>query len=387
VPTMTSARQWPTSRLRAAFVMEQALGHVTHYRNLRSFADTQIYVQPTWLPIDFKVEGPTRLLPFFSTNWSVRASWRARRALDAVDARNSFDALFFHTQVTSLFSIGLMSAVPTLISMDATPINYDTLGWEYGHRPAGDGPVDRQKYRLNRRAFHAAVGLVTWSEWARRSLIDDYEVPRDKIRVITPGASPTFFEIGQARVTAPHRDKNDHMQLLFVGGDFQRKGGQMLLELMRGPLGELCDLHLVTGANVPAQRNVFVYRGVQPNSDELRRLFSNADMFLFPTFADCLPVALQEAAAAGLPAIATNVGALPESITDRGTGLVVPPGDGRALQAAVESLLVDQGRRVQMGRAAHALACRRFDARYNNQVLLDFLREVANSSHSMRRAA
>ena len=67
--------------IHTAFVMEQALGHVTHYRNLREVADRQPDVQPVWLPIPFDVRGPARLVPASSNTWSVRASWRARRAL------------------------------------------------------------------------------------------------------------------------------------------------------------------------------------------------------------------------------------------------------------------------------------------------------------------
>ena len=60
----------------------------------------------------------------------------------------------------------------------------------HGHTAApepGNGFVDRQKYRLNRRAFHAAEALVSWSDWARRSLIQDYGVDDARVRTIAPG--------------------------------------------------------------------------------------------------------------------------------------------------------------------------------------------------------
>ena len=109
--------------VRAAFVMEQTLGHVTHYRNLRAVATQQAIVDPTWLPISFDVHGPERLIPLLRSNWSVRASWRAWQALRGALARQPHEALVFHTQVTSLFSVGLMRHVPSIISLDATPIN------------------------------------------------------------------------------------------------------------------------------------------------------------------------------------------------------------------------------------------------------------------------
>src|SRR5262249_52045583 len=148
-------------------------------------------------------KGPERFVPMLRSNWSVRASWRARRALDAASARRPIQAAFFHSQVTSLFSTGFMRRVPSIISMDATPINYDSVGEHYGHAAARGGFLDRKKYQLNLQAFHAAAGLVAWSDWARRSLIDDYGIDSRRIRVIPPGAPPRFFAIGDARGTRP----------------------------------------------------------------------------------------------------------------------------------------------------------------------------------------
>ncbi|MBV9354322.1 MAG: glycosyltransferase family 4 protein [Chloroflexi bacterium] len=360
--------------------MEQALGHVTHYRNLRTVADRQPDITPVWLPIPFDVRGPARLVPVLSNTWSVRASWRARRALDAVRQRVSLDAIVFHTQVTSLFSVGMMRDMPTVISLDATPINYDTIGRPYGHRPAGHGLLDRKKYELNRRAFHAAAKLVAWSEWARRSLIQDYGVDPTRIHVLAPGAASPYFEIGEARLAEPRsQDPARPVRILFVGGDFYRKGGPLLLDCLRGPLGRRCELHLVTQCHVQPQPNVFVYSGLKANSQPLLRLFAEADLFVLPTQADSFGLVLMEAAAAGLPAVATNVGGLPEAVRDGESGVLVQVGDQPGLEAALTALVEDPVRRLRMGRAGHAMARQKFDANCNNRRLLDLVRELVEA--------
>jgi glycosyltransferase involved in cell wall biosynthesis len=371
--------------VRAAFIMEQALGHVTHYYNLRDAVAEQEEVAPTWLPIPFDVQGPARLIPVLRSNWSVRASWRARRALQAVLASHAHDVLLFHTQVTALFSPALMARIPTIVSLDATPINYDSVGPYYGHRAAGNGFLDRQKYRLNRRVFQGAAAMVAWSEWAKRSLVDDYGADPLHVRVIAPGAAPSYFEIGERR--APRlgsRGAGDDregrpVRILFVGGDFQRKGGPLLLECMRYALADRCELHLVTKAAVPPQRNVFVYRDLGPNSPELTRLFAEADIFVLPSNAECLAVVLMEATAAGLPVITTDVGALREAVKPGESGIVLHPGDGRALLRALRALVDDAAFRARAGRAGHALAREKFDARRNNRALLDLVRDVSQS--------
>ena len=103
--------------------------------------------------------------------------------------------------------------------------------------------------------------------------------------------------------------------LLFVGGDFDRKGGRCLLDAFR-TLGANANVRLdvvSTSAEVPDDLpNVTVHRGLTPNSPQLRDLYSaETDVFVFPTRADCLPLAIAaEAMAAGLPDNATHVGDL-----------------------------------------------------------------------------
>jgi glycosyltransferase involved in cell wall biosynthesis len=280
-----------------------------------------------------------------------------------------------------------MRRIPTLVSLDATPINYDSLGEHYGHRPAGDGFLDRQKYALNRRTFHAAAGLVTWSEWARQSLIKDYGVRADAVRVVAPGAAPGYFDIGFARAMLNTPRRPGIVRALFVGGDFARKGGHDLLAAMRGPLADTCEVHLVTQADIAPQKNVYVHRGLTPNSPELLRLFAEADFFVFPTHADCLAMVLMEAAAAGLPVITTDVGALAENVEPGRSGFVIRHGDVGALTLSMRALIADAELRQRMSRATFAVARERFDAQRNNRVVLDLLGALAEARPTVRRAA
>lgn len=375
---------------RVAFVMEQTLGHVTHAQNLHAMLAERPELAPEWLPIPFEVEGLARLLPYYRGNWSVRASWRARRAVAGALARGPLDALVFHTQCTALFSVDRMRRLPTLISLDATPINFDdvTRHGGYDHAIAGQGFLDRQKYLMNRRAFQAASVLVPWSAWARQSLIDDYGADPDRIQVLAPGANPAFFALGRRRLErGPTDDPARPVRLLFVGGDWARKGGPQLLEALAGLPAGSWTLDVVTRASVPATPGVTVHHGVTSNSDTLLRRFAEADVFVLPSLGECLAVVLMEATAAGLPVITTDVGALAEAVNPGETGLVVPPDDVLALHQALSSLLNDPARRRAMGRAGHTLARERFDAAANNRTLLDLVADLVRQGARAGRAA
>ncbi len=357
--------------------MEQTLGHITHAQNLRAAAARQANVEVTWFPIQFEVGGVERFVPGYGGNWSVRASYRARTWLAREQARRSFDVLFFHTQVTALFSLGLMRRVPSVISLDATPKNFDTVGASYGHRPASDGWLDSRKYRMNRDAFGAARALVAWSEWSAASLVADYGIPRERIVVVAPGASAAYFALGECR--APVVEPHATVRLLFVGGDFVRKGGFLLLEAVRAARTRRAfELHVVTRDALPATPGVVVHHGIGPNSPELLALFAKSDVFVLPSLGECLSVALMEASAAGLPMISTNVGGLSEAAIDGRSALVVRPGDPVSLRLAIERLVDDDALRARLGRDAYALARSKFDADRNNGRILELVTSMAH---------
>jgi glycosyltransferase involved in cell wall biosynthesis len=94
---------------------------------------------------------------------------------------------------------------------------------------------------------------------------------------------------------------------------------------------------------------------------ELRPLFAAADLAVLSSDNEGTPVSLIEAAAAGLPAVATDAGGVRE-VVGEGTGALAPRGDTGALASALLSLAGDPERRARYGRAARARALERFGA-------------------------
>ena len=382
--------------VRIGFVLEQALGHVTHGRNLTAALrepELVSQVAPVVVPIPFGVSGWRASVPVFGTNWTVRAGLRARRAMRTLVRHDRVDALFVHTQVPAMLAGRWLTAVPTVVSLDATPLQYDRMGAAYDHS-VGSARAEAVKRRVHRHCFDRAAHLVCWSEWARHSLVADYGIDPERVSVVAPGVDLTRW--------TPSTERHDDavVRLLFVGGDLARKGGFELISAVAALRRRLADetgvdvhLDLVTAiddraladglvaagssADALVAAGAEVHRNLQPNSVELVDLYRTADVFCLPSLGDCFPLALSEAAASGLAIVATDVGATAELVRDGVTGLVVAPGDIDGLASALHRLVTDVGLRAQFGAAARALVEREHDARRNAARLVEIVTAAA----------
>jgi len=94
--------------------------------------------------------------------------------------------------------------------------------------------------------------------------------------------------------------------------------------------------------------------------DDLPRWMGCLDLLVHPAYIEGLGVSLLQAAAAGVPIIASRAGGMPEAVRDGENGLLVPPGDVAALQAALLRLLTDDALRRRLGAGGPALIAREF---------------------------
>lgn len=356
------------------FIMEQALGHITHTKNLQTNVPLDPEVRAHWGLIPFEADGIAGRIPVYKSNWTVRAGLRARRAVAKIARKTPLDGLFFHTQVPAILATGWVKKIPSIVSLDATPMQYDQLGAFYQHEQ-GPAWLEQLKWRLNRDCYHAARRLVAWGEWTKQGLIADYGVPADKITVIPPGVN-----VAEWRRPTPRQRHDDPIKILFVGGNLERKGGLLLLDAFRAlrPLG--VELHLVTKDKVDPEPGLFVYNNMQPNSQPLKDLYHRCDVFALPTFGDCLPMVLSEAGASGMAVVSTNVAAIPEIVRNDETGLTVPAGDAAALTEALRSLALSPDLRMRLAERAINHVARAYDAQKNASRLLDLLKSEADTA-------
>ncbi len=261
---------------------------------------------------------------------------------------------------------------PLFVDLDWTLEQREAWAPIYERRPPRVGMAFASR-RLAEGMFRSGVTqFFPWSEWAADGL-RSVGVEEQRIRTLVPGVDTSVF-----RPQAALSGKGRRLRLLFVGGELERKGGDILLQLMRGPLGNQCELDIVTRDEVPDTPSTRVHR-LLPGSTELTELYARADLFVMPSRAECFGIATIEALASGLPVIVGNTGASPEIVRHDETGWLVKPtidGVRRALETACEH----RHRLPLMGRAARRDAEVRFDSRANDAAIVSAILEALPST-------
>jgi glycosyltransferase involved in cell wall biosynthesis len=302
--------------------------------------------------------------------WNAGLTARRRLLARGLDR---FDVLHFHRQATAYASLDLMEQRPSIVSMDCTQscMMQDTESaaerWALGFNVRRDGAILRR-----------AAAIVSTSHWAEHEVRRLYPDCATPIHVMP---NPVMLDLFDPRwIDERLARAGTRPQCLFVGGDFPRKGGDDLLRAWEaGGFASRADLVLVTGWTIdrPLPEGVRQLRGIHGQTPEWTSAWRGADVFVMPTRNEAFGLVFQEAAAAGLPVIATRLNAIPEIVADGETGILVAPGDTAALVAALDRLIGSAELRASMGLAARRKIERDADPAAHRERLVALIREVA----------
>jgi glycosyltransferase involved in cell wall biosynthesis len=279
----------------------------------------------------------------------LAASRHVRRQLENLHGREPFDAVVVNTQSIGLDLPRWPGCPPVFVCMDAT---FDQLARSPWLAPGAIGrlaaPLTLAYLCQRERALiRSATGLLPWSDSVRRSLIEGYGVPAGRIEVLPPSVEPP----GEPNVpSAPDIAKS--RRILFVGGDFARKGGRVLLEAYRRHLRGGYELHLVTASDVPPEPGVFVYRDIRAYTPEWIERWRKADVFAFPSTLETFGIVLLEALSFGVPVVSSRAGAAAEVLGEGSAGVLVDRLTPEGLAAAIRGVFADPsatGARVRRG--------------------------------------
>ncbi len=267
-----------------------------------------------------------------------------------------------------VLQIGAMFDTPRLLAGRAPCYSYhdgNLMEWLHSSWPVpslGAKAIDRL-VEFERQVYLGMTRLFTFSQFLTDSLVRNYGVPSDRITTVGAGTNLDRWP------EVDPKKRYDTNEILFVGTDFERKGGQTLLAAFartreRVPsaiLNIVGPTRVRLGSTTAGVRvHGFLSRTVPAQAVQLEALFQRASLFVLPSLYEPFGMAVVEAMAYALPSVVTGRWALSETVVEGETGLLTEPANAEQLSDAMTRLLLDPDRSNRMGRAGRQRA-ERFD--------------------------
>ena len=304
---------------RVLCVFTRILGGKTFSKVLESYVNSRGYNKVTY--VDYDLDIYKRYHPPFYLKLSnaLQSAWRINNKYkDSVSDASAYDAIFFQAYDLTLPFLGLMKKKYVVLALDSTPLN------AVRHNLKARTVLSYSRFNavlthlLNilfyKRIFKHVDIFLARTELVQSSLINDYGIPKSKILVSYLPVDSMPSKINQKT--------SSRLNLLFVGNDWSRKGGEFLLSVFDETCADVAHLTIVSTdekvKNIPKRRGITIISGM-PN-EELLSTMSQSDVFLFPSWKDELGLVLCEAVSQGIAVFARESGAQGEFAHDEVNG-------------------------------------------------------------------
>lgn len=377
-------RRHENQRYRFGFVLSTVMGNGTRYLNLRKYAERDPEVDCIWAPITQYLPpddpNPLNYLPkplFLRAMalYEAQPVWRQMAHLDAV--------MFHQFDNYALACVrSTLKPQPLLVNSQDDPPIADPATYPINPHQAGKADWRRKlRFRFDCWCADRTSCFIPFSPWAGNILVQDCHVPQAQVHPIHVGLDLDYYPDRPK----PDRQPGERVQLLFVGGDFRRKGGELLLNVYRQTFADQADLHLVTKTpppNLPPQ--IHVYTDIQPNSPQLTELYHRADIFVLPTLADLSPWVMLEAMAARCPIISTSLGGIPDLVRANETGLLLSHVTEAKLTEALAQLIQNSDLRQRMGQQGRRFVEQEFNAAVNVPQILHIMKAAVDRRRRLK---
>jgi glycosyltransferase involved in cell wall biosynthesis len=251
-----------------------------------NFLDLEVYrFIPNQKPINFFLDPAITIGKRFLGSFALQQKVR--------EANKEGRKVLFHGVSPALFAYPAISGDNSCIVTDWTRKLYEPI---YGITMSPPWLTFIHKKVLNSQKY--VIGLT---DSVVEELSKDYNIPRNKLR---KGRLPFSVDLD---LFLPSPNRNDGtVNILFVGGDFERKGGDVLLDWFIKQREPQLQMTMLTGHHPGDFKNVIIRNDVQYGELQHIELFKEHDIFVLPTKCDGYPSVIGEAACSGLAILTTK---------------------------------------------------------------------------------
>lgn len=197
---------------------------------------------------------------------------------------------------------------------------------------------------IEQRAISRSKTVIVSSEWAKKSVMNDYHKDSSDIRVIPYGANfeniPTIQEL---KFEIPKIWK-----LFFVGVYWESKGGDIAYNAFKilvdkGYPVELTILGCIPPSGITHEKMKvipFIDKNSKNGQEQMKAIYKEQHFLILPTRFDCTPIVINEASAFGIPGLIANSGGVAGHLKNNENGFLIPYEDqGHAYALKIEELI------------------------------------------------
>jgi len=237
---------------------------------------------------------------------------------------------------------------------------------------------------LIRKIVNKADAVVTvsdsWKEW-----VNSY-IGHENVFVLYNPVDTSFY-----KDLRPWLRQEPVKKILFMGIIGRRKGAYDIIKLIPSLAKSRPNIRFVFAGNgeIKKAKQLCKQAGILDKvefpgwlgPEAKRDYYSEASIYLLPSYREGLPVSVLEAMAAGLPVVTTPVGGIPEAVEDGVNGYLIKPGDIKAMKEKLLLLLSCRDKREQFGKANKLRAKELFDAKIVVDQLCTIYSSIQESGH------
>lgn len=198
--------------------------------------------------------------------------------------------------------------------------------------------------RLERSMYQNARLNFTMSAHVSRSLVDQYGCLPTRVECVYAGSNVAPADAGNLGL-----ERFAQKNILFVGIDWDRKGGPVLLEAFREVRRSHPTAKLIIAGCAPNVSMPGCHVVGRMQFAEVAKFYETASVFCLPTTVEPFGIVFVEAFAHGLPIVATNIGAIPDLVEQGRSGYMVDCNDAAQLANRLNELLTDPARCAAFG--------------------------------------